>query len=420
MSGLYQQKQYVALYRNRLNRHPSVRVNLYNNNNVQVDSLEGITLDGNINISADSTNRRNGSLTMKLDKTLLPKPENKIWFNKRIGIEIGLLDYNDSVVSYDMGKFLMDEPNLSKSNVEKSIQITLKDYMAMWDGTLGGNLSHEMFIIPQSVAVEQAIISIVQSLSKYSVDGMEVDGSKLLVPKEIRRNPNSTIYDALKDIVELYMGYEMYFDTKGYFRVHKIKDKRFDPIVWDFTEDNMDLAIDSTNAFKFNNVKNSIYVWGRKKDDSSQIKWVYRNRWSRDNYSDLAKLSDKQKGDICFLKNENKSYMWDGSGWKMLDFIVVPNFNIENIGEKILAYNEDNIFDELQAKLRCEFELTNQSNFAEEIKFNCIPVYLLDVNKKIKIKDNDIGINGDYLITSISHPLGFEGVSSIQAKKIYY
>lgn len=420
MSGLYQQKQYSILYKNRINRRPRIKLNLYNDKNVQVDSLEGIALDGSINISADSTNRRNGGLTLKLDKTLLPKPENKIWFNKRMGVDIELLDNNGFVVPYNMGRFIIDEPTLSKNNVERSIQIALKDYMSFFDGTYMGNLSHEMLITPESATVEQAIISLVQNLSKYSVDGMEVDGSKLLVPKEIRRNPNSTIYDALKELLELFMGYEMYFDSRGYFRVQKIRNFQSSPIIWDFTIDNMDLRIDNVNSFKFSNVKNSIWVWGRKKDDGTQIKWVYRNRWARQNYSDLSNLTDKQKGDICHIVSENNSYMWDGSNWQLLDFKVISIFNIEQIGEKIFAYNDDSIFIEEQAKLRCEFELVNYSNFAEEIRFSCIPIYLLNVNSKVKIEDKDTGITGSYLIKNISQPLNFDGVQNITATKIYY
>lgn len=418
--GLYNQKQYMVLYKNRINRKPRIKINLYNDKNIQIDSLEGVALDGNINIDANGTNRRNGNLTLKLDNKLLPKPENKIWFDKRIGIEVGLLDYNDTVILYNLGRFMIDEPTVNKNNNERSIQIALKDYMSMWDGTFGGNLSHEMLITPQLVTIEQAIISIVQGLSKYSVDGMDIDGSKLLVPKEISRSPNSTIYDALKELVELYMGYDMFFDVNGYFRVQKIKDKRYDSVTWDFTEDNMDLVIDNVNQFKFSNVRNSIWVWGLKKDDGTQVKWNYRNRWARKYYSDLSKLTDKQKGDICHITDENNSYMWNGEDWELLDFNVVSQFNIENIGEKIFSYNDDNIFNDIQAKLRCEYELINQSNFAEEISFSCVPIYLLDVNNKIRIKDKDTGIMGDYLVKNISQSLNFDGTMNIKATKIYY
>lgn len=420
MNSLYRQRQYSILYKNRTNRVLKTIINLYNDKNIQVDSLEGITLDGNINIDANGTNRRNGNLILKLDSTLLPKPENKIWFNKCIGIDIQLLDYNGITVPYNMGRFMIDEPTYNKNSNARNVQIMLKDYMSMWDGTFGGNLSHEMLITPQSVSVEQAIISIVQGLSKYSVDGMDIDGSKLLVPKEIRRSPNATIYDALKELVELYMGYEMFFDTNGYFRVQKIKDKRFDPIAWNFTEDNMDLVISNVNTFKFSNIKNSIWVWGNKKDDGTQIKWNYRNRWAREYHSDLDNLTDKQKGDICHIISENSSYLWSGDEWQLLDFKVISQFNIENIGEKIFSYNDDNIFTEQQAKLRAEYELQQTSNFAETISFFCIPIYLLEPNNKIRLKDIDIGINGDYLIDTISVPLNIDSPMNITAHKIYY
>ena len=112
--------------------------------------------------------------------------------------------------------------------------------------------------------------------------------------------------------------------------------------------------------------------------------------------------------------------MWNGEDWELLDFNVVSQFNIENIGEKIFSYNDDNIFNDIQAKLRCEYELINQSNFAEEISFSCVPIYLLDVNNKIRIKDKDTGIMGDYLVKNISQSLNFDGTMNIKATKIYY
>lgn len=422
MSNLYNQKHYALLFKNMTGRHLHIKIDLFNDKDVKIDSFEGISTSGSINLSSDSTYRRTGNLSMILNKMLLPKPENKIWFNRRIKIWIGLSDYDDSIVWYDMGKFAIDKVSAKSSQTDKSLEVNLLDYVAFLDGVLGGYLSHETQLTAElGIPIRDAIITTLISLPKVMIDNITVEGLEALIPYDLSFNANGTIFDIVKQLLELYMGYEAFFDVEGVFRVQKIRDRKNDPIAWDFTIDNMDLSIDYVNEINMGNVKNSLHVWGNTSESTGiQTYWVYRNRWSRKNYSNLSELTDKQKGDICFLTEVNQSYVYDGTVWNLLEFNVIPMFNIESIGEKIWTYSDTKIFNEMQAKMRCEYELQQTSNFAEKINFSCVPIYLLDVNSKIKIKDTDTGIDGIYLITSISHSLSVDGTDSIQARKLYY
>ena len=422
MSNLYNQKHYALLYRNMTGRHLHIRIDLFNDKDVKIDSFEGISTSGNITLSNSGTYRRTGSLSMALNKSLLPKPENKIWFDKRIKIYVGLSDFNDEIVWYDMGKFAMDKVSAKSGQTDKSIDVNLLDYVAFLDGTLSGYLSHETQItVASGVKVNEAIKSIVASLPKVMIDDFKIEGLDVLIPYDLSFNPNGTVLDIVKKMIELYMSQEFYFDTDGVFRVQRIRDRVGDPIVWDFTLDNMDLSINYVNEINMANVKNSVHVWGDTNETTGiQTYWVYRNRWSRKNHSNLSELTDKQKGDICFLTEENQSHMWNGTTFELLDFNVAAQFSIENIGEKIWSYSSDDIKDVPQAKLRCEFELTNQSNFSEKINFSSIPIYLLDVNSKIRIKDDDTNINGEYIVETIQHNLSVDGTDNITATKLYY
>lgn len=422
MNNLYNQKHYSLLCKNMTGRHLHIRIDLLNDKDVKIDSFEGITLSGNIDLNGDSTYRRVGKLSTILENNLLPKPNNKIWFNRRIKVYVGLSDWDDDIIWYDMGKFAIDKVDSKNSQTNKSLDLNLLDYMAFLDGTLSGYLSHKTELLAESgTKINDAIRASVKHLSKVMIDDFKIEGLDVEIPYDLEFDPNSTVYSMVKQLTELYMSQEFYFDADGVFRVQRIRDRRFDPVIWDFTEDNMDLSIDYSNNIDMSNVKNSIWVWGNfNNDNGKQVYWVYRNRWCRNYKSDLNKLINKQKGDICHIKEDNNSYMWNGNSWELLDFKVVSQFNIENIGEKIWSYNDNKIFTEQQAKLRAEFELENQSNFAEKISFNCVPIYLLEPNQKIRIYDKDSGINGDYLITSISHGLTPDSVSNIQAHKIYY
>ena len=397
-----------------------IKLDLLNENDVIVDSFEGIATDGTISLSNQSTYRRSGNFTMVLDKkyNLIPKPDSKIWFNKRCVISIGVNNYLDKIIWFNLGRIAIDEVDLNFAEAEKTISCQLKDYMVFLDGNLSGRLSHKTAIPANEVTVSEGIKTTVSSLTKVSIEEIQVNGSSALVPYDIEKSPNNTIYDLVKELIEMFMSYDFYFDENGYFIVEKIRDKSTDPIIENFDGSDKDFTLNASSKLDFKNIRNSIWIWGRQLDDGTQIKWVYRNRWSRQNKLDLNNLADKQKGDICFIVSENKSYIWNESDWELLDFKVVPIFNIESIGEKIWSYSDDKIYTEEQAILRTEYELTNYSNFAETINFSIVPLYYLKPQQKIHI-NIDGEISGDYLIDTLNIPLNIDSPMSITAHRLY-
>ena len=61
--------------------------------------------------------------------------------------------------------------------------------------------------------------------------------------------------------------------------------------------------------------------------------------------------------------------------------------------------------------------LYQYTTYNESISLQCIPIYSLDVNKRITVKDKKSGINGDYIIRSMTIPLSPNGTMSISASK---
>lgn len=400
-------------------RRLNIKIDLLNENDVIVGSFEGIAIDGNISLNGDSTYRRSGNLTMVFDKkyNLIPKPDSKIWFNKKCAISIGVVNFLDNIIWFNLGRFAIDEVELNFNLVEKTLSCQLKDYCSFLDGTLGGILSHQT-IIPADTPISEAIKTLVSQLGKFSIEDISISGEMLTTPYTIEKASGTSIYELIKELVELYMGWDFYFDENGYFIVEKIKDKNNDSIVETFDSSDKDFTLNSSSKINFKNVKNAVYIWGRQLDNGAKIKWVYRNRWARNNYSDLDLLTDKQNGDICHITSENKSYMWSEVVWELLDFNVISIFNIESIGEKIHTYENSQLFNEEQAKLRCEYELKQKSNFAETINFSIVPLYYLNIFNKISINSDDV--KGDYLINSIGIPLSISSPMDINATKIYY
>ena len=61
--------------------------------------------------------------------------------------------------------------------------------------------------------------------------------------------------------------------------------------------------------------------------------------------------------------------------------------------------------------------LYQYTTYSESISLQCIPIYSLDVNRRITVKDRKSGINGDYIIKSMTIPLSSSGTMSISASK---
>ncbi len=400
-------------------RKELVKISLLNEEDVIVDSFEGIAVDGSVSLSGESTYRRSGSITMIFDKkyNIIPSPSSKIWFNKRIKLEKGIESYSGEIVWFDLGRFAIQNISLNLDKAEKTLSCTLLDYMAFLDGTLGGTLTHKT-VIPLGTPINEAIKGVAAGFGKVSIEKMEINSSPLVTPYTIEKEAGAFAYDLIKELIDLYMGYDLYYDDNGYLIVERIRDTRNDPIVEHFTGDDKDLTLNENPSYDFSHVKNVIQVWGKQLDNGEQIKYKYANRYSRQDYSELSTIVGMEYGDICYVETEQKSYVWEDD-WVPLEFNVVPIFNAELIGEKPTIISDDNIFTFLQAKLRCEYELTKQSNMAEGINFSVVPLYYLDINDKIKLTIPDV-LDGDYIINNLSIGFNIDTPMSINASKLYY
>ena len=61
--------------------------------------------------------------------------------------------------------------------------------------------------------------------------------------------------------------------------------------------------------------------------------------------------------------------------------------------------------------------LYEMTAYNESVSISTLPIYHLEPNTRIGIKDADIDIFGDYMINSISLPLDTNGTSSISATR---
>ena len=69
------------------------------------------------------------------------------------------------------------------------------------------------------------------------------------------------------------------------------------------------------------------------------------------------------------------------------------------------------------AKDKLDQLLFDNAYCIENVTINCLPLYHLQPNNRIYIKDEKTNINGEYLINKISFSLAYDGTMSITATK---
>jgi len=62
-------------------------------------------------------------------------------------------------------------------------------------------------------------------------------------------------------------------------------------------------------------------------------------------------------------------------------------------------------------------ELYQYTSYNEQVSLTVIPIYYLEPNVRITVRNLEVGIYGDYMINSISLPLGTDGTMSLSCVK---
>lgn len=395
------------------NRKQIVKLDLLNNKNVAMSSLIGVVLDGNIFVSNKSAFRRNGGLSIAVHNSqLIPSPTSPIWLDKRVSISVGIESYSHGIIWFNLGRLAYTSCNIIENIEDTVINLELSDYMSFLDGTLGGRTTTKIKMIDKDTKINQAVKGILTGLCDFSIENLSLNGKDLVLPYRIEKAQGITIYELVKEISNLYMGYEIFFDTNGFFIFQKIRNGKSDEYIWNFDE--IDYSISKNTNIDFTKVFNDIWIYGHTDSYGVQIIYHLTNRFVENDKFKMSSITNKQKGDICYVRNINKSYVYNGTVWEKLGFNVVPEFSVQKIGLKSTVINDNKVYNIDQAKLNAEYQFFSQGRLTETISLSCVPLFGLDVNKKIKVKSSD------YLIDTIDIPLSYDGVMNITASKILY
>lgn len=282
----------------------------------------------------------------------------------------------NQTIWWNMGIFLVNSPTSTFDVSTHSLSFEGLDLMAKLSDKRGGQLPAVTTIVPAGSKVADVVKQTITQLGGFDKYVIEDEG--LEVPYDIKKEMGSTIYDLLAEIRDLYADWEMFFDVDGVFHWQKIPSGKDAPVVLDFDQMDRQVIISEDIVLDFENVKNNIIVYGRLLDNGHQV---------------FAYASDT-------LSNSP--------------------FRISSIGQINYIVNDERIYNDDLAGQRARYELYLHARMNDSIDMEIVPIFWLnDVNIKIKHTKLDLGIDGEYLIKSLTIPLGVGGTMSINAIKLY-
>lgn len=275
------QEQINTLGRNLRKKH--LRLELLDSSLRTIDRIEGLAISGSINADANNNIRRSGSIEIAVPTnpsatTLLDKLKGfsievggKVWLDKLIKIYIGIDDITtQDIVWYKLGVFLINAPTRTFSSEAYTLSFNCVDLMAKLTGDRQGQLAGPTTVIEQGyydaegvyqkTEFRDALISTITEMGdikKYRI--ASIPSPYKYLPYDIKLGVGSTVYDILKQLLDILSTWQMYFDLDGVFVVEPIPSGD-DAIVYEL---NADQYISDVANTDFTNVKNQIVVYGR-------------------------------------------------------------------------------------------------------------------------------------------------------------
>ena len=256
--------QFSSVMQNIQSRY--INLELLNYQFQTVDNVEGVALSGSISIDANSDMRRSANVSLIVKNSSFEvQSGGKIWLDKYIRIYVGIESFNTNNIEWiNCGIFIIDAPSYQYDISTNTLTLTLLDLMAKLTGTRNGYLEGIPTVLSEGENIRQAIIDTLAlgGFTNYIVEEAPDPGT---IPNDLEFPQGSTIYDLLKGLRDIYPNYEMFFDINGVFYYKPIPTGEDEPVLIDDTLWSKVVTSEQVDV-DFQNVKNSIEVYGRTHD----------------------------------------------------------------------------------------------------------------------------------------------------------
>jgi len=328
-------------------------------------------ISGNVNINNSLGARRSATLTLKNDDgKYSPSYRGTLWIQKRIRIFSGL-NINGEDYFIDKGIFVISEVQAISNFSEKLAIITLLDKFSFLDGTIAGDLTSE-YIIPVGTNVRDAVIAIFQQAGEVIFPVIYTTSET--TPYTIIKNSGDTYSSLLTDLANM-VSYTCYYSKFGIPMFVQPTNEQLEHETYNFSTTEVNY-LGSTHRFKFDSVKNTVFVYG-----------------------------DNIEGHL--VKASSIDTNWFSST------------RVSLIGTRSLIITDENIYTDQLAQDRADYELKKAIILQESVDLQSIPIDLINEGDVITILDSSNLLNRDrYLVNSISTPLLSNGNATLNCWKI--
>lgn len=341
---------------------------LDHNDNI-IGEIKGYCTGGSLDISNSDMVRRSIDLQFVANSKLEINKNSPFWINKRLKIFTGIDDYKGNKYWFDHGIFIPTEPETSISLSGRTISLSALDKMVLADNPV---------LTTTKIAVNTPIATAIKGLAElYGETKLLVSNYDYNLPYDYEMSAGDNIQEAMRELTNLYMNYDIYYDTNGYLVYEKQKNRINDQPVWEFVNEK-DFTISRQISADYTKVYNDFMVYG---------------------YYDDTKATQPS----YHLTITDSSHPFSVSNMKRKHSLVVT---------------EDNYLTTEQCKVRAEYEKQQAENLINNFSITTAPIYSLnDVNRVIKVTDN--GNLYTCLVDSISYPLDVRSSMQISCHEIF-
>lgn len=374
-----------------------VIIELLNDQMQTIDEIQGDVIDGSFSIDATSDLRRTCNLTIVNSNEKFTDESSRIWLDKYVRITISTyFEPEDRLLPKVFGTLQFTDVSFSKSINTDTISISCVDMMASLTGDLMGKIEKYFTEIPVDSNIREVIVSTLTQLGGISSFIVDEDDNEeyRTVPYTLTFGTDISVYDILKKILDLYPGWEMFFDPSGTFIYQKIPTAEYDI---DFINDDVlsGLIIGESMAYDFKQIKNCIQIFGNSNllgENSVRIKLV-------------NELPEEPDPEISYIVNPESPFSIEKIGERL---------NILSGGDYEYIYSMDLLLQ------RAEYELWLSTNMNHTLNFESILIPWMDVNKKFTHKNKSTGSTEQYITKNISFDLSTSSATmSVSSIKFY-
>ena len=314
------------------------KIELLNKNFKLLGKLEGELIDDSYSIDSDSDIRTTYNLSLVVrDSSLLIGNDKKIWFDKYIRLYIGLYHIRSKeIVWYPMGVFLFNDAGYSFNAETQALSLSCVDRMTELTGERNGFVAGLSLKIEAGSSIRNAMKDIITQLG--GINKYRIEDVGKTVPYDLEFGTGVSVYEIVKELRDLYPGWETYFDDE-YFICQPYPTCLSDPIVLD-ADTIAPLVISESTEIDFKNICNVAEVWGQCLETDYYSNTVtYANNTYSATYGNVASLVD---GTMFGFSAPNDNLL--ASSFKVDDFTAYPIIVENNESIQAGRINKDSMY----------------------------------------------------------------------------